>query len=391
MSLTGHAFLALCAVLAIGMPVSTLLLWPQVRGTRVVRGLQRLLLIGACQVTAVALIGVAVNNSFDFYSSWSDLLGTSSGAVVVNGGRALPNGRAVETRHVYAAFRKHRVPSGGVVLSYTIRGPRSGISAPALVYLPPEYAEARYRHTRFPVVTVMPGYPGNPLMWVHHHLPLPQIMRTEVAGGRATPFVAVIIKETVAPPRDTECADVVGGPKVETFLARDVRSQIASVLRVRTDRAGWSLMGDSTGGFCATKLAMRHPQLYSSAVSLSGYYTAIEDPTTGELYGGRAALRNQSSPLWRLTNLPAPPIHLLVTISRQERTYPQTEALLSEVKPPMHVTSFIAATGGHNTRAWSLMLPRAIDWLQGQFGPLQPAAPSVALCRSPGLPRGHCG
>jgi enterochelin esterase-like enzyme len=382
MALTGRSFLALCVLSAVALPAAALLLWPRVRGRPVLRGLQRLTLIGACQLTAVVLIAVLVNNSFGFYTSWGDLLGTSNGAVVVGGTGLLPTRRAAESAQVNDAFRTRRLRTGGVVLNYTIHGPRSGISAPALVYLPPEYGQARYRHTRFPVVTVMPGYPGNPLMWLHHHLPLPTFIRHEVARGKATPFVAVIVSETVAPPRDTECADVVGGPHVETFLAQDVRSQVAAVLRVRTDRAGWSLMGDSTGGFCATKIAMRHPRLYGSAVSLSGFYTAIQDVTTGELYGGSTALRERSDPLWRLRHLPAPPIDLLVTSSRQERTYPQTQALLSETKPPMNVTSYVATTGGHNTRAWSLMLPRAIDWLRGEFGPLQPTVAGAAACGS---------
>ncbi len=370
MTLTGRPLATSLVLLAVVLPVVTLFLWSRVQGAAWLRAGQRLLLIGGCQVTALLVAGVLVNNSFEFYTSWADLLGTSSGALVVGGNALLPSQRAAVTRGAAAAFRSQPRVSGGIVLPYTIRGRRSGITTSAEVYLPREYGMPRYAHTRFPVVTVMPGYPGSTDMWLHRHLQLPETMRREVDGHGATPFVAVIVRETVAPPRDTECADVTGGPQVETFLAKDLRDAIAGAFRVRTDRQGWSLMGDSTGGYCAAKIAMRYPQLYSSAVSLSGYYSAIEDRTTGELYGGSTVRRDANSPLWRLAHLPAPPIDLLATISRQERTYHETRSLLEEVKPPMHVTSLIATTGGHNPRSWALMLPRAIDWLSHRFGPL---------------------
>ncbi|MGZ4593580.1 MAG: alpha/beta hydrolase [Actinomycetes bacterium] len=373
MGLTSPFFLALCAVLAVGAPVATLLLWSRARGPLVARVLQRLSMIAACQVTAVVLLGVIVNNSFYFYSSWSDLLGGPTSSTTASSssaaGSLLPASRQAEARRIVLGFHGHRTAGGGLVLAHTIHGAVSGISAPALIYLPREYAMPRYAHTRFPVVVVMPGYPGNPRMWLTR-LPLPQLMRTEVDAHRAVPFVAVIIKETVAPPRDTECADVVGGPQVETFLANDVPSEISQVLRVRTDRAGWAFMGYSTGGFCAVKLAMRHPQTFASAVALSGFYKAVLDSTTGALYGGSTLLRDQSSPLWRLAHLPAPPIGVLATISKQEYTYPQTVELLKLARPPMQMTSIITPTGGHNTRNWSAVLPRAIDWLGHRFGPL---------------------
>lgn len=192
-------------------------------------------------------------------------------------------------------------------------------------------------------------------------------MSQEVRAQRAKPFVVVMMAATVAPPRDTECANVVGGPKVETFLAEDVRSQVSQALRVRTDARGWGLMGSSLGGFCAVKLAMRHPDLYGSAVSLSGFYHALLDNTTGSLYGGDQALRNESSPIWRLHHLPAPPIAVFATISRQERTYPDSLAFFASVKPPMTLQTLVLTRGGHNPGAYITELPKALDFLSKQF------------------------
>lgn len=370
MALTGHPFLFVLVLATVGAPVLALFLWNRVRGGLPWRTGQRLSLLLLCQVSALALVATLINNYFYFYSSWSDLLGHGQvGALeTVN---PMPSSLTRESRVIAAARHSGRkVPGGGVVVSQTIVGTTTGLETPALIYLPRQYFEARYAHTRFPVVIVMPGYPGNPPIYFTH-LPLAQIMQTEVAAGRAQPFVAVVVKETPLAPRDTECADVVNGPQVETFLAQEVRAQVAKDLRVRTDRQGWAMMGSSTGGFCAVKMVMQHPSTYGTAVGLSGYYRALLDRTTGSLYGGSTRIRNENSPLWRLHHLPAPSVSVLATISMQDKTYPQTVALMHAVKPPMRLSTIVSPTGGHNLRTYGAVLPQVMDWLGRQFGPLR--------------------
>ena len=251
MGLTSRAFTIFCVVAAIVAPAATMLLWARLKGPAVLRGIQRFGLIVVCQLLAVALVGTVVNNSFYFYSSWGDLLGTSH-VGALSSHDILPARRRAEAKIIAAVRRAHPSPGHGLVLSQTIHPAGSGLNAPVLVYLPPQYFQPRYAHTRFPVTLIMPGYPGNPKMYVTR-LNIPKIMTDEVKAGRARPFIAVIVKETILPPRDTECANVVHGPAVETFLASDIRSQLSRTLRTRTDRLGWAMMGDSTGGFCAVK------------------------------------------------------------------------------------------------------------------------------------------
>jgi enterochelin esterase-like enzyme len=372
--LTSPIFLATCVLLAVGVPAVTLVLWARVRGGRAVRTAQRLSLILLCQISALALVGTLVNNYFFFYSSWSDLLGTSHVGTLSTSPPfgAIPATAASEAQTIARARSSGQaLPQGGVVLNQTIVGKTTGLSTPALVYLPPQYFQAKYAHTRFPIVVVMPGYPGNPPIYFTQ-LPIDKVMQAEVAAGRAHPFVFVVVKETPLAPRDTECADVVNGPKVETFLSTEVRSALMHALRVRTDRQGWAMMGSSTGGFCAVKMVMRHPSLYGSAVGLSGYYNALLDGTTGDLYGGSTQLRNESSPLWRLRHLPAPNVGVLATISAQERTYPQTVALMNAAKPPLRLSTIVSPTGGHNPHTYGATLPQVIDWLSKQFASLTP-------------------
>jgi enterochelin esterase-like enzyme len=371
--LTGTPFLVVCLVLAVAAPVAALVLWQRVRGPGALRVTQRLAMILVCQVTGLAVTGAAVNDYFFFYSSWNDLLGTGGTTyeASVTSGDALPNTAVTEARTIaQARIGSPDAQQHGLVLSQTLVGARTHLSAPAFIYLPPQYFQPQYARVRFPVSLVMPGYPGAPQLYLTH-LPVQTVMKREIAAGRArTPFIAVLIPETVVPPRDTECSDVSHGPQVETFLARDVRDDVIRALRARTDAAGWSTLGDSTGGYCAVKLVVDHPTLFHTGVGLSPYYRPILDVTTGSLYGGSRRLFDLNSPAWLVAHGHVPPVDLMVTSSKQEHTYWQTRDFIRSARAPMQVTPLITATGGHNTNAWSRLLPAAVDYLCNHLPPL---------------------
>lgn len=73
--LLGARLLVLLAVLVLGLPALTLLLWNRVRGPNALAVLVRLALVGCCQLSAVLLAAAAANDYGYFYSSWSDLVG----------------------------------------------------------------------------------------------------------------------------------------------------------------------------------------------------------------------------------------------------------------------------------------------------------------------------
>src|SRR3954471_20549578 len=78
MSLLGWPLLVLLGVLAVALPVITLLGWSRITGPAPVRNLARLSLVGVSQVTAVLFVAAALNDYGYFYGSWSELLGQSS-------------------------------------------------------------------------------------------------------------------------------------------------------------------------------------------------------------------------------------------------------------------------------------------------------------------------
>lgn len=363
MSLTGPAFFGLALVLAVAVVVAAVLLSGRAAQPRWLTLLRRVALVVACQVTAVLLIAVVVNDAFGFYASWSDLTGGSVHAVA-------SGVRPGSTDRTYAAVENRAAAAGrGVIVPFTVVGTRSHLTEPAYAYLPPQYGQPAFRNRRFPVVEMFDGYPGNPQSWLNS-LHLAQMLDTEIAAGRAEPFIAILPTQTVASPRDTECVNVAHGPQVETYLAEDVPATARRDFR--TQATGWGAYGYSTGGFCAVNVALHHPAQFRAAVSLSGNYTAIEDQQTGELYGHSRRYRDWNSPSWFVRHERPANVAVLGTASLQDPGSVQDLRTLSAgARTPTTVTTIVLRHGGHNPTVWRAEEPLGWDWLSAQLpGPL---------------------
>ncbi|MZD09096.1 esterase [Streptomyces sp. SID5785] len=367
MGLTSHKVLALAVLCAVVLFLGTVLLWPRLahRSWRAVTG--RVALLLGTQLAVFCAVGLAVNQSFGFYASWADLLGREQSQGVVTDAAVAGGG----------ARRVHWVSSGGLtappgsrpgslgrIERIDVAGRGTGIGSPAYVYLPPEYFQERYAHRHFPAAVVLTGYPGTAEA-LYRGLRYPQTAYRLAAAHRMRPMILVMMRPTVAPPRDTECVDVPGGPRAETFFARDLPAEVAA--RYRTERR-WGIVGDSTGGYCALKLALHHPGVYRAGAGLSAYYRAPLDPTTGDLFHGDRALRDRADLMRVLDRAPGPDTSLLVTTSRQgEHNYPDTMAFLRKVKPPTRASSIVLDSGGHNFNTWRREIPATLEWLSARL------------------------
>ena len=370
----------LTLVVGVAMALAVLL-WSRVHGPRPVRLAQRVGLLGLTQVTTVLLVAAALNNYGYFYGSWSDLFGTSSAgapssttisrALAAHGRTGAPlavtRDAAVAGESTWSAPGQWRTK--GRIESLTIYGAHSRLSEQALVYLPPQYFQAAFARSRFPAVEVFTGYPGTTSNLVRR-MHYPDVLLKEISAGRSRPMVLVMLRPTVVPPRDTECTDVPAGPQTLTYFAEDVPRAISSSLRV--DPTGWGAMGDSTGGYCATKLAMTHSSVFPAAASLSGYYHTLRDGTTGDLWGGSAQVRELNDLEWLLRHQPAPPVSVYATIGADEHTHTglgDTKTFASLVRAPMSMTTVVLAGGGHNFKSWAQVMPAALDFLSHHLIP----------------------
>jgi enterochelin esterase-like enzyme len=299
------------------------------------------------QTCAVAAVGLAINNSYGFYTSWSDLLGRPSSDTAIRTGGLVASGQ-------------------GAVRSYTVHAPVDGGNQRVLVWTPPQYDAPSETQHPLPVVMFLPGQPNTP-DGTFRHFRFAATATRLIDSGKVAPFVAVFPSLMIAPPRDTECTDVPGGPQAETWLQQYVPAFVTAHYRVQPPGRGWAVMGWSTGGFCAAKLLTSRPAEYSSAVSFGAYYQPLEDRTTGDLFHGDRALEHENSPLWlylrdqRQGGLGGAKL-LLVAGKEDRETWPQTRRMLVATARDPAVANIAFPVGGHNFENYRHYLPAALAW-----------------------------
>ncbi|GAA2246884.1 MULTISPECIES: alpha/beta hydrolase [Kitasatospora] len=375
MGLTSHEVLALAILAAVLAMTATVWLWPRLARTSWRSVLGRIGALLVSQFTVLCALALAANNYFAFYSSWDDLLGTGNqGPVTVSSGSGTSReSGAAKTATVQLLGKEtvegdevtgHDPGQVGRIDAVRIPGPATGLATDAYVYLPPQYFQPDHANARFPAAIVMTGYPGDAKNLITR-LNYPGATLDLMRSGKMQPTVLVLMRPSPAMPTDTECEDVPGGPQAETYFAKDVPKVMEASYRVAADPHAWGVMGDSTGGYCALKLTMRNPGSFLTGVSLSGYYKAAEDATTGDLFKGSEQRRSEADLVWRLNNLPKPAVSVMVAGTDEgDGDYKQrTDAFVAAVQQPMTVATADLPSGGHNFSTWGRLLPPALEFL----------------------------
>jgi enterochelin esterase-like enzyme len=359
MALTGLPFLVVLIVAAAGLIGATMLLWNRWRWPWAVP--IRLVCLLLMMVAGAALAGDLVNRDYGFYSSFNDLLGRVpvQGTIVSTVG---PSGLD-SAQGWHALYRPGH--GRGRVVEVRLDGARSGVRRYALVYLPAAYFQPSQARRRFPVIELFHGYPGNPTNWTRQ-LHFDQTLDAEIAAGRMPPVIAVAPLDN-EPGRDSECVDALRGQRDETYLAVDVPTDIQRQFRALDTPRAWATLGYSTGGFCTVNLALHHPDRYAAAASLAGYYTAIVDRTTGDLYQGHVGLRRWNFPQWLVAHKPAS-LALYLVASRGD---PQAMWAMASMRRATHnrwpLVTVTLPAGGHNFAVWYTASLAAFRWLSAHL------------------------
>ena len=325
------------------------------------------------QILAVALAGLVLNRTYDFYTSWSELLG---GSPVATTGASAPGGGLGRADAAFAASTDAAYRAGhGTVVRISIPGAASGVAAhAALVYLPAAYGNPAAAGASFPVVELLDGFPGSPWSWTGP-LQVQHVLDRMIASMQSQPFIAVMPTQNISYPRDAECVNVVGGAQVDTYLTIDVHRAITSDFRASTSPSSWSTMGFSTGGYCAINLAMRHPALFSAAVALSGTGRPSHDHSTGDLFGRSIAIGDSNTPFWEAAhwNSRNPLSIMMIAGSDEPGEYRDARRLPGLARGTLTISNALIAHGGHNFTLWRAVEPYAFNWLSTHLrAPLQP-------------------
>ncbi|MEX2972010.1 alpha/beta hydrolase [Streptomyces sp. C184] len=363
MGLTSTNVLLLTVLCTVLLFAVTIWCWPRLGRPSWRAVLGRVGLLCTVQALVYSSVGLVANNTFLFYSSWDDLFGHANATGVLDAKAVgIPGIQLVANQKVKVpGAGKPRV--SGEIQKITVQGERSGIASPAYVYLPPEYFQKGYEKKTFPASVVLTGFPGtaeNLLKGLRY----PKTAWTQARQKKMQPMILIMMRPTVVPGRNTQCVNIPGGPQSETFFASDLPKAISGTFRVGTKPRNWGFIGDSTGGYCALKIARQHPEGYAAGVGLSADYKPDIDRDSGDLFHGNKREEKRSDLLWSLDHLPQGNSNFLVTTSKQgEPNYRATQQFISKVKAPAHVSAITLDTGGHNFNTWRREIPPALIWL----------------------------
>jgi len=314
------------------------------------------ILCSALSIVMAMTGGVAaVNYYYGYYKTWGALWADVHGT---NGNLGVISAAATTTQLESGRY-------GWTILA----GKHSGYSRRALVYLPPQYGEARYAHVRFPVVELFHGTPGSPLTW-NNVLQINRLADTLIARHIIGPMVLVMPSINGS---GHDYQDCVNGPGVndDTYLTEDVRADLLAHYRVSHEPYQWGRSGYSSGGYCAANLALRHPSSFGAAAVIEGYFRAADGPA-GAALNGSVPLETANSPLYLAERLkpgggPLPAFWVAAGTSR--RTDYQTATVFTAALNRFEQVPFIKLNAGDNGNAWQAALPAALAWMWQQLAP----------------------
>jgi poly(3-hydroxybutyrate) depolymerase len=316
-------------------------------------------LCGALSVMMAMTGGVAaVNYYYGYYKTWgqlwADFHGDGNLGVISTTSTTAPGAAAA------ASGRIGWISLPGKLSGYTRRG---------LLYLPPQYGQARYAPVRFPAVELFHGTPGTPVSW-DTVLQISQVANALIAGHVIGPMVLVM--PSINGPGH-QYQDCVNGPAVrdDTYLTQDVRADVLARFQVSHDPYEWGAAGYSSGGYCAANLALRHRGSFGAAAVIEGYYRAADGPAAAALNHSEP-LETANSPLClaeRLTPGSGPvPAFWVAAGTHYASDYRPALAFTAALNR-MQQVPFIKLAAADSANAWAAALPAALAWLWQQLAP----------------------
>jgi enterochelin esterase-like enzyme len=165
----------------------------------------------------------------------------------------VPGARPVTVEHI----KVH-----GAALEGNLEG--NSADREVIVFLPPSYATANAR--RYPVVYALHGYSIGAGQW-SQEIHVPQTIEGGFAQGAQEMIVVLPDSKTVH--NGSMYSSSVTTGDFEAFIAHDVVAYIDAHYRTMANRVSRGLAGHSMGGYGATRIGMKHPEVFGSVYIMS--------------------------------------------------------------------------------------------------------------------------
>src|SRR5215831_7590279 len=155
-----------------------------------------------------------------------------------------------------------RIKVHGKSLEGNLEG--DAVDRDVLVFLPPSYAKEKSR--RYPVVYALHGYSIGAEQW-SKEIHVPQTIEGAFALG-AKEMIVVLPDSKTAHNGSMYSSSVTTGD-FEQFIARDLVAYVDAHYRTIPNRLSRGLVGHSMGGYGATRIGMKHSDVFGSLYIMS--------------------------------------------------------------------------------------------------------------------------
>jgi enterochelin esterase-like enzyme len=177
----------------------------------------------------------------------------ASGQAQTNVPPVVPGAKSVFVEHI----KIH-----GAALEGNLEG--ETIDRDAIVFLPPGY-EKDQKH-RYPVVYALHGYSIGAEQWTHE-IHVPQTIEGAFAQGAKEMIVVLPDSKTVYNGSMYSSSATTGD--FENYVAHDVVAYMDAHYRTIPNRTSRGLVGHSMGGYGASRIGMKHPDVFGALYMMS--------------------------------------------------------------------------------------------------------------------------
>jgi enterochelin esterase-like enzyme len=230
-----------------------------------------------------------------------------------------------------------------------------------LVHLPPSYMDMATPERRYPTLYLLHGSPGSAYDWSRGGKAV-QSADTLIGQGKIPELIMVFPDGNGRSGETSEWGNSFDQKQLmENFVAQDLVHFIDQKYRTIPTPGSRAIGGFSMGGFGAMNIAVHHPEIFGSVISLAGYYLA-----EGGIWGQNRAYMQANSPALVLpTNPKAWKLRIFLGAATKDQPYySDTQQFILELKALHMDYTFDLEDGYHTWSVWGTQLYHGLLWLQ---------------------------
>jgi len=264
--------------------------------------------------------------------------------------------------HTHPVFRDStgRIVTGRVVAGSLISPALKNQRRSFQVYLPPSYNTPEGKKKSYPTLYLLHGSPGKALDWIVGGKAV-ESADTLIALRSISELIMVFPDGNGLPGFTSEWGNSYDDRQLmENFVVNDLVKYIDQQYRTIPDAQHRAIGGLSMGGFGAMNIAIHHPDIFGSVISIGGYYKA-----EGPIWGPNAYYRQLNSPLNTILSMQqAWELHIFLGAATKDQPYYTDTLQFEHELDHSHIHyHFDLQVGQHSWLIWQRQMYNALKWL----------------------------